>query len=287
MSGRTFIRFLNSFLHTGTPGSSTFLRGDGAWKTVTETVTISIPLVSYDAQPARASESNVHGGILSLDTASPLDPTPTNIVVSQGSGKLFIVVNAGSDLVGSVTFTGTTIDRDTGVTTPSDTDVVTINGLTTDTSTTDTNGNVVHGFSNAYMTSKWFTGSVTLSTSDVTLTDVDTYHCSFEQFNDTHNIELDTFDINVLATHVNAELDAYLYSVVNNSGILAITNEAELHLGSGGITAVANKYYRLRRSNIAKDLDCSSDGIFVDANYSNSPAYIEDITMKVWGILRE
>ena len=31
MSGRTFIRFLNSFLHTGTPSSSTFLRGDGAW----------------------------------------------------------------------------------------------------------------------------------------------------------------------------------------------------------------------------------------------------------------
>ena len=31
MAGRTFTRFLNSFLHTGTPSSSTFLRGDGAW----------------------------------------------------------------------------------------------------------------------------------------------------------------------------------------------------------------------------------------------------------------
>ena len=31
MAGRTFIRFLNSFLHTGTPSSETFLRGDGAW----------------------------------------------------------------------------------------------------------------------------------------------------------------------------------------------------------------------------------------------------------------
>jgi len=286
MAGRTFIRFLNSFLHTGTPSAETFLRGDGSWSKVEETIAIPVPLTSYDAEPARASESNVHGGILSLDTASPLDPTPTNIVVNQGAGKLFIVVNAGSDLAGTITFTGTTIDRDTGVTTPADTDEVIIDGLTTDTTTTDGNGNAVHGYSNAYMTSKWFTGSVTLSTSDVTLTDVDTYHCSFEQFNDTPNIELDTFDINVLATHVNAEVDAYLYSVVNDSGILAITKEAELHLGSGGITVIANKYYRLRRSNIAKDLDCSSDGIFVDAHYSNSPAYVEDLTMKVWGILR-
>ena len=31
MAGRTFIRFLNSFLHTGTPSSETFLRGDGEW----------------------------------------------------------------------------------------------------------------------------------------------------------------------------------------------------------------------------------------------------------------
>ena len=283
---RTWSRFLNDFRWTGAPGSTTFLRGDGSWSKVEETITIPIQLTIYDAEPARTSESNVHGGILSLDTASPLNPTPTNITVSQGAGKLFIVVNAGSDLVGSVTFTGTTIDRDTGVTTPSDTDVVTINGLTTDTSTTDTNGNTVHGFSNAYMTSKWFTGSVTISTSDVTLTDVDTYHCSFEQFNDTANIEIDTFDINILATNTAAELDAYLYSVVNNSGILVITKEADVHLGSGGITVIANKYYRLRRSNIGKDLDCTSDGIFIDAHYSNSPAYIEDATIKVWGILR-
>ena len=31
MAGRTFNRFLNSFLHTGTPDETTFLRGDGAW----------------------------------------------------------------------------------------------------------------------------------------------------------------------------------------------------------------------------------------------------------------
>lgn len=283
---RTWLKFLNDFMWTGTPDATTFLRGDGSFSKVEETLTIPIPLTTYDAEPARASESNVHGGILSLDTASPLNPTPTNITVTQGSGKLFIVVNAGSDLVGSVTFTGTTIDRDTGVTTPSDTDVVTINGLTTDSSTTDTNGNTVHGFSNAYMTSKWFTGSVTISTSDVTLTDVDTYHCSFEQFNDTASVEIDTFDINVLPTNASAELDAYLYSVVNNSGILTVAKEAEVHLGADGLTVVANKYYRLRRSNIAKDLDCSSDGIFIDAHYSNSPAYIEDATIKVWGILR-
>ncbi|MBT8449976.1 MAG: hypothetical protein KJO69_09815 [Gammaproteobacteria bacterium] len=38
MAGRTFLRFLNSFRHTGTPSSSTFLRGDGAWSNLETSV---------------------------------------------------------------------------------------------------------------------------------------------------------------------------------------------------------------------------------------------------------
>ena len=72
--------------------------------------------------------------------------------------------------------------------------------------------------------------------------------------------------------------------MVNNSGVLAVVNEAALHLGADGVAPVANKYYRLRQSNIAKSLDGSSDGVFADLHYSNTPADIEDVTTKIWGI---
>ena len=251
------------------------------------TVLIPIALTTYDAEPARSSESNVHGGILSLATGEAIsNGTPTG-AINTGVGKLFLVINAGSTLTGTVTITGTTIDRDTGTETGADTDAITLNGsVTTDGTTTLGGGKSfpIHEFSNAFMSSKWFTGSVVISTTDADISDFDVYHCSFEQFNDTADIEIDTFDVNLLAKHVNAELDGYLYSVVNNAGILTISVEAEIHIGADGITPIADRYYRLRRSNIAKDLDGGSDGIFIDAHYSNSPAYIEDTTMKVWGI---
>lgn len=253
---------------------------------LTGTISTPIALTHYDAEPARGSESNVHGGILSLATAQAISTGVPTGTINTGIGKLFIVVNAGTVLTGSFTITGTTIDRNTGVETGSDTDVVTLNGLiTTDGTTTLGGGKTfpIHSLSNAFMSSKWFTGGVVISTTDANLSDFDVYHCSFEQFNDTPEIELDTFDVNLLATNTSAELDGYLYSVVNNSGILAITAEAEIHLGADGITPIADKYYRLRRGNIAKDLTCTSDGVFVDLHFTNSPAYIEDVTCKVWG----
>jgi hypothetical protein len=246
------------------------------------TTAIPVCFTIYDAEPARGSESNVHGGLLSLATGQPLDSVPTNIVVSKGIGKLIVVVNAGSDLSGDITVTGTSVNRDSGATTGADTDTITVDALTTDGSSTDSNGNTKHSFTGAYITSKWFTGSVTLSTADLTLTDVDVYHVSFEQFNDKSNLTLDTFDANIYTTNVAAEFDAYLYSLEVTGDKCDISLEAELHVGADGETAIANKYWRLRRGNIAKALDGSTDGVWVDIHYSNSPSYVEDVTLKVW-----
>lgn len=242
----------------------------------------SIVLSSYDAEPARGSESNLHGGILSLATGQALNSVPTDLVVTKGIGKLIIVINAGSDISGSITITGTSVDRNTGATTGADTDTITVDALTTDNSDTDSNGNTRHSFTGAYITSKWFHGTVTLSTANLTLTDVDVYHASFEQFNDQSDLELATFDVNLLATNANAEFDAYLYSLEVTGDKCDVSREASLNLGADGLTAIANKYERLRRGNIAKALDGSTDGIWVDVYYSNSPSYIEDVNIKVW-----
>jgi hypothetical protein len=93
---------------------------------------------------------------------------------------LVVVINAGSDVVGDITVTGTTVDRNTGVETPADTDTITIDAVSTDNSTTDARSNPIHELVDAYITSKWFTGAVVFSTADVNLSDVDIYHCSFE-----------------------------------------------------------------------------------------------------------
>jgi hypothetical protein len=259
-----------------------YLQWDDSPSGKTVDVKIPVALTNYDAEPARTSVSNIHGGLLSLDTGGVIDPVPTTVTVSKGIGKVLIVVNAGSDLVGSITVTGESIDRETGASTLGDTDVIAIDGLTTDGSGTDANLNAVYAFENAYISSKWFTGTVVLSSSTVTLTDVDTYHVSFEQFNDTPNILLETFDANIYTTNASAEFDAYLYSLTVDGSVCAVTREADLNVGTIGETALANKYWRLRKGNINKELNGLKDGVWVDIHYANSPAYVEDATVKVW-----
>jgi len=263
-------------LTTMTDGSN----ADALHKHIT---TDQLLLSSYDAQPVRNRVSNVHGGILQHATGQPLDSVPTNIVFSKGTGKVMIVVNAGSDLAGDITVTGTTVDRDTGATTPSDTDTLTVDAATTDSSTTDSNGNTVYVMTGAYLTSKWFTGSVTLSTTNLTLTDVDVYHVSFEQFNDTSSIILDTLDVNMCTTNAAAEFDCYLYSITVTGDKCDIANLADLHVGADGETAIADTFWRLRRGSLAVALDGAAEGVWVDIHYANNPNYVEDVCMKLWG----
>ena len=256
--------------------------GTSTWEMGVPTVDIPIVLTMYDAQPERASETNWNGAFLSLATGQPLDSVPTDIVVTKGIGKIVIVVNAGGDFAGEITVTGETIDRDTGASTPGDTDTITVDTLTTDNSSTDSNGNTKHEIIDAYITSKWFTGTVTLSTTNLTLTDVDVYHCSFEQVNDQPSLILNTFDINLFTTGTAAELDAYLFDLHVTGDKCLIELEAELHLGADGETAIANKYWRLRKGNVNETLDGTTDGFWVDMHYSNTPSQIEDVTAKVW-----
>jgi hypothetical protein len=256
--------------------------GNGILSFVTPTSHTQLSFSMYDAEPARGSETSLDGAFLSIATGQPLNSVPTDLVVSKGTGKIIVVVNAGSDFAGDITVTGTSVDRDTGATTGSDTDTLTIDALTTDDSDTDTNGNIRHAFTGAYITSKWFTGTVTLSTTNLTLTDVDVYHVSFEQFDGTTNITLDTFDANILTTNVNAEFDAYLYSILVTGDKCNIVREASLNVGVDGETAIADRYWRLRRGNINKVIDGTTDGTWVDVHYSNSPAYVEDVSIKIW-----
>lgn len=242
-----------------------------------------IALGSYESEPAKNSESNHHGGLLALATAQPLNSVPTNIVVTKGIGKVLVMANAGSDVVGDITVTGTSVDRETGAETGADTDTLSVTATSVDNSDTDGNGNTRHAFTQGYITSKWFRGTVTLSTTNLTLTDVDVYHVSFDQVNDTAVYDIECLDINLFTTNTSAEFDAYLYALEVTTGDRCnVSRIASANVGTNGNTALANRYERLRRGNIDKNMDGSTDGLFLDIFYSNSPTYVEDVTIKVW-----
>jgi hypothetical protein len=209
-------------------GKYNFNKGHYEASEVTE---ITIPLDVFVDQNQRFLEEEVHGGFQNIVTADTLD---------------------------SITVTGTSVDRDSGAETGADTDTVSIDGVTTDASDTDADGNTRHSFTNAYITSKWFKGSVTLTTADVDLSDVDIYYISFEQWNDQPEIELDTLDITATATNAAAWLYAYLYTVVPEGDTVTITRVASIDLPAAEVTA--NRSYRLRRSNLAVTIDGATDG---------------------------
>ena len=246
------------------------------------TVDVPIVLTMFDAVPERDSESNWNGALLLLEEADTL-ANGDDITTEKGTGKVLVVVIASNDAVGDITVTGDTVDRNTGVVSLGDTDTLTLAGNSTDNTTTDSNGNLVHKFVGAYITSKWFTGEIVLSTTEVDLTDVDVYHVSFEQFNDQPNITIDTLDANIFTTNANAEFDAYLFDLHITTGDKCdVENHAELHVGADGETAIEDVYWRLRQSNINEVLDGTTDGVWVDVHYGGFPSSTEDVTIKIW-----
>ena len=240
-----------------------------------------IALSAYDAEPARSSVTNLHGGLHSIVTGGVLN-SGTPLVVNNGVGKLFLMPKTLVDGVGTVTITGTKVDRSTGVETPGFSETVTVDWTTAaiDTSTVDAQGNPVYALVGGFMTTEWYRGTVTFTTTDVSFSNIDAYSIGFEQLNDSPLNELDTFDINFFVASVSARFDAYLYSViVGVDGRATITMEIDLHLG---IPPFSNRYYRLRNSTTNIVLDGSSDGIFCQLYYASSPSWIEDATVKLW-----
>jgi hypothetical protein len=251
-------------------------------KWASEAIGVECPvcLPIYVDVKERNSEYNFHGGLLGLVAGGTLTNILT-IPATAGIGKLMIVVNAGSDFDGEITVTGTTVDRNTGAETPADTDVLTIDALTTDSSDTDASGNVRHSFTRAYITSKWFKGAVVLSTSNLTLTDVDVYQVSFNQWNDSGEIAVDTLDFTAIATNGAAWAYVYLYLLTVNGDKCRISRTVSLELSSADVDA--DKSYRLRRGNIGMTIDGTTDGSWIDFFPGPLPNnYWENINALLW-----
>ena len=250
----------------------------GGGDTLIGTFREDISFSDYIETNARTNEHHMHGEIAPLTTTESID-SGGGFSVSPGISRVMLVVLAGSDLAGDITLTGTTVDRDTGAETASDTEVLAINGLTTDGSDTDAAGNVRESFTKAYITTKWFRGSVALTTSDVTLTDVDVYSITFDQFDGEPIVSLDAFDVTFSIVTGAADFFAYLYTVVDTgTNTYDITRVASV----GDVSAnLAVGDFRLRRGSLAVSLDGTTDGIFVTM-FPGTNNRFEDTTVKIW-----
>ncbi|MHA2135398.1 MAG: hypothetical protein ACW99J_16175 [Candidatus Thorarchaeota archaeon] len=243
-------------------------------------INVPLPLDIFMDVNQRFAEEDIHGGLFSLSDADTLG-SGDDISVTAGIGKIMLVVNAGSDMIGDVTITGTTVNRDTKVETADDTDVLTLAGATTDTSSTDAESNVIHGYTKAYLSSKWFKGAITISTSEVTLTDVDVWQVAFEQLDDAPLYTVKTLDVTGQVTNTNAWGYWYLYSLEVTGDQCDIVNIGTVALASSDATA--NKFYRLRHSNLNKKLAGTTDGVWLEQFLGpNNQKYWIDTTVKVW-----
>jgi hypothetical protein len=229
----------------------------------TPSLTQKLTLSNYVDKPARGKQLAQFGGIEKiLDAGSFSAGTPD--AATNGCGKLLFVINAGADLVGDFTVTGDTVDRNTGAITVGDTEVVTLDGASTDTSDTDAKGNVRYAFSGAYVTTKWFQGAISISTTEVDVSDFDIWNVAFHQFGDTPtSVELDTFDVTGLPTNTAAWLYAYVYSLEVTNGTCEVVRQGTIEIPDSAIDA-ADVHYRRKIGGIGKTLDPSTDGIWVD-----------------------
>lgn len=242
----------NHGLRAIVPSTATF--STSGWRTFFEDIN------------SRNLDVNFDGGIHELATSQALDSV-TPIVVTSGTGKIFLSVS-GADVVGSITVSGTSVDRDTMAITIGDSEILAVDGVTTNTSAPDPDGNIVHNCERAYATSKWWRGSVTFSTSDLDLT-ADLFQVSFFQYSGEADVTIDDFDFKGQPTNGNAWADFYLYAVIVTGSEMDITPIASLNLPASITTA--NKEERARLGNLGIAIDGGVSGTFVDAHFGPDP----------------
>jgi len=246
-------------------------------------------LTAYIEENARNLDERLWGFFLSMATAQPLSSIAP-ISATGGCHRILIFVNAGTDIAGTLTITGTTRDRtDTSSTTAADTEEIIISGLGTDNTTTDAQGNNVYAGQDIYISDKWFEGAITITTTDLTITDCDIYGILYHQFDSVKLVTLKSFDFIGKAINVGAWFYAYLYAItrVNAFKKYDIDAVASHEIAVG--TTVADHGYRRRKviDDDDKLLDCyAGEGIWAELHFGPAAStYWTDISISLSAIL--
>lgn len=283
-------------LSTGASSSNQPVKTDGTGKIDISfipagglpTTTVNFPVcVEFSMDKITKGDiHSIHGALIELATAQPLNNT-TPITVTGGLSKLLVVAKAGTIIDGLVTFTGTSVDRTTGDQTASFGASVSITTLATDTTAPDSLGHRLVNIVDAIMSPNWFLGDVVISVNSADLTDVDVYQVAFEQFNDEQNLTIDTLDLGFLINNATAEMNVHLYAVERVGDLTDFTPIVD-PVQLLAADTVADKFYRVRRGGLNKQLNGQSDGIVLAMNFDPiAQSYFEELSAKVWATVSQ
>jgi hypothetical protein len=241
--------------------------------------------ISFDFPVNSKTElDSLHGTYLRNDSEDGIIlNSGTPIVGDGGLSKVMFSVLAGSVLTGEVIITGTSIDTETAVETPGDTETIPVDGLSIDNSTTDSNGNNVHAFIDNYISAKFWTGTLTFSTPDLDLTEIRFGQCAFEQFDAVEDLTINSLSATYQISNTASIMDAYLYAVEVIGSKASLTKIAEIHHGTGEIT---DSVFKRRQGALDKQLDGTTDGVFIDMFLApTNQEYFNNFTIKVWATI--
>ena len=232
-------------------------------------------------QNIRSLTGNLFGAVTQLSMADTLS-SGVDIDVTGGIHKYVVCPTAGTDSAGSVTISGDSISRVTGVITRTDTEVLTIAGLSTNSSTTDTNGLNVYAIADAYISTKWWVGPATLSTADVNFSNVDVLGVAFNQFNDGGKFQCNavdaTFAINNTAGHMS--MVGTFVDVTDTR--VDMTGFGEYVLLAADVDA-ADQPFRVRVGGLGISGDGSTDGVLLDFFFGPlTQKYFDNIHTILW-----
>ena len=124
--------------------------------------------------------------------------------------------------------------------------------------------------------------AVTISTSDVTLTNVDTYGIAFEQLNDDATVQLETIDITMECTNATAWADLYFYMIEVTAPKCDIETVVDMHISVA--ESEVEKYYRKRRDLENIPMDGTTNGGWAELILGPlNQNYWEDNNITLWG----
>ena len=255
-----------------------------ALSSVLKDLRVRVPLeyTTYLEQNAQLIDEDLFGSFRpAIATGQSLSSgSPLNITI--GLGHVVFVVNAGSDFSGTITESGTTVPHtNTNTEQTGQTEDIVLTGLTTDNSITDAQGNIVPLFDRAYMTTKLFKGAITISTTDVNLSDVDIYTLFTTHMIPAGEHRVDAVEFIARTTNANAWAYAYLIGIEQDTELRTVDSTLLASVSIPVADTEAGRTFVGLIENINFDV-ISAHGFYLklflgpDAN-----AYWRDITIRV------
>jgi len=243
----------------------------------------------YIEKNQRTGVQTFLGGLSQLVTGGNVN-SAANMAVNTSCSRLLFVINSAGDANGTITITGTQYSEETKLLTPNATETITINGVSTDGTANTSLGTPKYDFDNAYLSTHYFTGNCSVSTTDVNLTNVNAYAACIRQKPLLNAFKIASVSVCAQPTNVAAELDLITYTVAEERAEKRVSIHPVDHLQIDGDIPVVrtNNIIHVGRSNVTPWLDTPCyEGFFINLGfYPAGQQYWEQVEITAWVLMR-